>query len=78
MVIERFAMDAKTRRAVELFDRTGQFAPGEYVFKPPSKTQRLGAKNKFKAGGGGTHGGDGPPRASMLGVRNGRGKSPAK
>lgn len=67
-VIERFSIDAGTRRAIEKFDETGEFAPGEYFFNPPSKTQRLGALKKISA--------DHRARQKILGTRL-EGKKPA-
>lgn len=80
ITIERFCLDRGTKQAVEKFDRTGEFAPGEYVFLPPPKSLRIDAQKKASA----KHrrkvkktGWNRRPRNSMLGVRNGTGKSRA-
>lgn len=77
ITIERLYLDAATKRAIEKFDRTGEFSPGEYVFRAVPKSQRFSEtrhRNKTvrKNQKSGWHR---KPRVSMLGVRNGTGKN---
>lgn len=48
MVIERFMPSLRTRHAIESFDRTGVFPPGEYQMNPPSESARFNARRKYQ------------------------------
>ena len=79
IVVERFIMDSATVRAVEEFDKTGKFSPGEYVFKAPSKSRGLAAQRKTAKKHAARKKKDPmrwntKPRVSMLGGRNGTGQ----
>jgi len=46
--IERFVISTATRKAIEHFDRTGEFRPGLYEFAPVNPSARLAFKRANK------------------------------